>query len=214
MMTRTHLLAVAAFAVAFIVATVTAGVRSVDVPLSALNTSPADIQSSAPDAYGSAAAVVDLGLYAAPRSLDEIIQKADLIAVATVVRVISTHDLAPYDAGPSFRGPRLPVTDYEVRVDDPMRLPRGVTPEVSVVMRVVGRPDGASAPFPMPRVGERNLLFLSANPDQTYGLYFTVASRILIDGPTPSYSDASRRPVPFTSLGTSAFIELVRTSAR
>lgn len=154
---------------------------------------------------------IALGLYAAPRSLQEVIQRADLIGIGTVTRVLATHDLAPYDAGASFQGLRIPVTDYEVQVDDVMRGPSSMA---TITLRVEGRPDGTRAPFPMPRLGERNLLFLSVNADGTYGLFFNFASRMFIDGPRPTYSDASRRPEPFTSLDTGAFVAMIRAAAR
>lgn len=154
---------------------------------------------------------IALGLYAAPRDLDEVVQRADLIAIGTITRVLATHDLAPYNAAASFQGLRIPVTDYEVRLDDLMRGPRSI---VTITLRVEGRPDGTRAPFPMPRPGDRNLLFLSVNADGSYGLFFNVASRMFIDGPRPTYSDAARRPEPFTSLDTSAFVTMVRAAAR
>lgn len=171
---------------------------------------------------GSTDATVEVGsgtaLFPEPADLAELVARADVIVVGTVVRTVFTGELAPYDAGPGYAGRRLPVTDYEIRpdrvlVDDAARAQTRL-----LVLRVFGQPrgDDSKAPFPMPKIGDRDLFFLTANPDpSTYGLYFATSSRIRIDRSVATYSDGARSDIPFApGLRPDEFIARVLSVAR
>lgn len=151
-----------------------------------------------------------------PRDLAELLSKADVVVTGSVERIAFVGDVAPYDAGPSYTGRRIRVSDYEIRPERVLLDDGTVATGRALVVRVLGSPgpDEARMPFLLPKVGERSLFFLKVHPDRaTYGLYFPAASRILLDGAVVTYSDRGRAPVPFAPTASpQQFIELVASN--
>ncbi len=145
-----------------------------------------------------------------PKSMAELVSKADVILIGTVGSVVNEGAFQGYDqtgiAIPSraTSGPDLPITDFQIIIERVLKDDGTIRAGTTPILRILGHPtnraarDGdRSSYFPMSYTGDRHLFFLSKNPDDTYGFYYGPWSRLVIDGQVVTISDGPRTPVQF-----------------
>lgn len=153
-----------------------------------------------------------LSLLPPPQSMEQLVKPANVIVVGTVGQIVRQGTFAGYDPAGVTRNERpgdpvssrLPITDFEIKVERVLLDDGIVQSGKPLILRMIGYPTAAPADaqsqFPMSRPGDRNLFVLSRTPDnQAYGLYYGPWSRLIINGPTVTYSDGPRTPVGFTN---------------
>ena len=135
-----------------------------------------------------------------PRSTtaEELVARADIIAVGTIMSVLGERLMGPYgeDGQPFPEGEDgLPYTDYDVRVEGVLKGDQRVE---ALVLRMFGHlnnPNAIITPnvFTLPNPGDHLLFALGRNPDGTYGS--GPEGLLNIDGEKVSYADG----VPFAA---------------
>jgi hypothetical protein len=167
--------------------------------------------------------------FGAPGDLTELVVSANLILVATVSSAGSPALFDGYDengdiivppptptptgnynnATPSPRPIRsLSYTDFGLSVEETLYDDEVAT---GLTLRWVGHQSDYAAEDPAPKVGDRYLLFLSANPDlDTVAPHFGPYGRILFGSNGITYADVDRTPVPFAEgMSEEQFVEEV-----
>jgi hypothetical protein len=153
-------------------------------------------------------------LVAPPQSLDELVDKATLIFSGEVGPVEQCLSLSGYDwdgsllatpadcSDPQVYG--LPVTDFQLLVEEVLRDDGKIAAGKPIILRVLGFPIeeivqmSQDSEFPFSSTGDRHLFVLSPNPDgESYGLYYGPWSRLNIDGEILRVSNGKREPLQF-----------------
>jgi hypothetical protein len=151
-----------------------------------------------------------------PKSIDDLVQVADVIVVGKVGPIVNQANFSGYGKDDAQRNqrpgdpvsPSLPVTDYQIEVQDVLLDDGLISSGEPLILRAFHQPKNEVEAY----TGDHNLLFLSRNPDNaTYGLYYISKSRIAIDGPVATYSDGTA--IPFADrLSPATFIKNVQDS--
>lgn len=158
---------------------------------------------------------LDIGLaLSTPKSIDDLIQPSDVIVVGKIGPIVNQATFSGYGKDDAQRNqrpgdpvsPGLPVTDYQIEVQDVLLDDGIISSGKPLILRVFHQPKNEMEAY----TGDHNLLFLSRNPDNaTYGLYHISKSRITIDGRTATYSDGTA--IPFADkLTPTAFVKNVQ----
>ena len=109
-----------------------------------------------------------------PTTAEELVARADIIAVGTIMSVLGERLMGPYgeEGQPLPAGEDgLPYTDYDVRVEGVLKGDQRVE---ALVLRMFGHlnnPNAIITPnvFTLPNPGDHLLFALGRNPDGTYG---------------------------------------------
>ncbi len=161
-----------------------------------------------------------------PRSIDELVQKSDIIVIGTVGRIVNEGAIGSYVEADNLRNDRatdpissrIPIVDYEVEVEAVVLDDGILSSGHPLILRMSGRstdPVIPGAEYPPSRVGDRGLFALTANPDGlTYGFHYGPWSRFDISGSVATFTDGRRTPVNFTDkVGTSQFIQALKDAS-
>lgn len=154
----------------------------------------------------SAAAIVP-----APKTIEKLVSKADLVIVGTVGDLIQEGSFMGYDDKGNLlkaKDKNLPPEaegaffDFEIKVEDVILDDGTIKAGKPVILRTYfKRPTAEIDPtleYPGVYPGDHYLFLLTRNPDkQTHTLYYASASRLLIDGPEVMMSDGARTAPPF-----------------
>ncbi len=163
-----------------------------------------------------------------PKSVAELVGKADVIVIGTVGPVVNQGAFEGYDGTgnlipPSTGHPDLPITDFQIIVEKVLKDDGTIRAGNPPILRMLGHPTNKAerdanrtSHYPMSYTGDRHLFFLSKNPDATYGFYYGPWSRLVIDGQVVALSDGPRTPVQFAGrqFAPAEFIASVTQSIR
>ena len=152
-----------------------------------------------------------------PRSVEELVTRADLVFIGTINSVLEVKMMGPYgDDGkpvPASEEGGLPYTDYQVQVDSVLKADGTVQDGGTVVLRMFGHLSNSSAiitpnVFALPNQGDSLLFVLGQNPDGTYGS--GPEGLLNVDGESVAYADG----VPFaTEISPDRFVQQIRAAA-
>lgn len=158
-----------------------------------------------------------------PQSLNDLVNKADLIVVGTVGTVVEEGTFRGYENGRMLRmkptgDPNdhvVKYVDFEIQVEQVLLDDGTIASGKPVILRSSGIRQGAIDPdamYPMPASGDRHLFFLTSTPDHTaYGHYYFSYSRLMINGPTVTLSDGPRTELKLNDVPSVAPGEFIRT---
>ena len=152
----------------------------------------------------------------APRTLNQLVDNADLIVVGKIEQVLQEGKFQGYDEKGQFReaqpyhyseehpvDPNIPFVDYEIVVEKVILDDGTLIAGNSLIGRSLGiqkHKDERNAGNGLPALGDHRLFFLKQNPDGvTYAPYYGMYGRVVIDEPIVTFSDPERTPVIFTN---------------
>jgi len=153
-----------------------------------------------------------------PKSIQDLVNRADAIVIGTVGGPIGEGENQPYSPELAKRDipqPRsFPFIDYEILIDEVL-LDDGLI-ESTPVLRVAARPDtgfNLYGTMRVPSVGGRYLFTLRANSDKrAYGVVYPW-SLISVDGATVALLDRERSAPNFTDkIEVPDFVEAVKAA--
>jgi hypothetical protein len=150
-------------------------------------------------------------LMSAPDTMDKLVEKADIIVIATIGKKVAEPSFVAYnEQGKPMTAEEMNVPknwesrfhDFEVLVEQTIKDDGTLAAQKPLILRTrFARESTKLDPedyYPGVFSGDRYLMFLSHDPDRkTYGFYYAAGSRLLIDGPTITQSDGPRSPLPF-----------------
>ena len=134
-----------------------------------------------------------------PNSVEELVARADVIVLGTIVTVPEEKNIAYGEDGQALlvgEEAGIPVTDFQVQIEGVLKTDGTATDGGTVVLRMFGHLSDQSAVttsvvVTLPQPGDRMLLALGRNPDGTYGS--GPEGLLNVDGDKVVYSDG----VPF-----------------
>lgn len=157
-----------------------------------------------------------------PESVDHLVRSSDLIVVGKVGEVVNTEifygygpeaeELASQDKETSANL-GLPVVDYEIVVEQVIMTNSNTEQNGTILLRIAGAPEPENRDSNFIEVGTRKLLFLTANPDGTYGISsFMHLMSIEAESVTYYFEGEKRTPFGLTGMSASDFINIVEDS--
>lgn len=158
-----------------------------------------------------------------PKGLDDFVVNSDLIVIGEIkeflretyegpyggIRVIDLRDVPSQE---------LPFTYYTLKITEVISNRTSTQLGDSILLRLSGHASESTdeIQFPFPKIGERKLYGLSANPDgQSYGYSFGGWGALNIDDNVITYSDNRKTRVKFAEQGLSdKFLDELRARAK
>jgi len=146
---------------------------------------------------------------AKPVSMDEFVNKRDIIVIGTVGTVIREGIEGPYNPEALGNDPRdvpkpgqEPFTYYKIEIEEVILDDGTIRAGKSLVLRVNGLSNNEATSgnmMPMPQTGDHFLFALGRNPDgASYG-HWGPWGLLNIDGEVVRFSDWERTPINFTA---------------
>lgn len=156
-----------------------------------------------------------------PKTLDELVKVAPLIVIGEIGAVQQYTFTDVYEGAGKMRAgidpasaggldllpllmPNLPVTDFQIEVEEVLRGDGTVVADEPVILRMAGHvtkdlaQETQITDYPFSYTGDRYLFLLSPYPDgQTYGFYYGPWSRLIIDGDILRVSSGKQQPLQF-----------------
>lgn len=155
-----------------------------------------------------------------PDSVDHLVESSDIIVVGKVGEAVNTEifygygseaeDLARQDKETSATL-GLPIVDYEIIVEEVILGSTDLEQNGTILFRIAGAPEPENRDTGFIEIGDRKLLFLTANPDGTYGIS-SFMHLMSIEGESITYFFEGEKRTPLGSKNTRAsrFINLVK----
>lgn len=165
--------------------------------------------------FSQASPAAHASLVAPPQSLGEFLDNATLIFVGEIGPVERCLSLGGYDWDGSLIAATIdcldfqavqgvPVTDFQLLVEDVLRDDGRVAAGEPIILRILQLPIpefvelSRDSEFPWSATGDRHLFVLSPNPDgESYGLYYGPWNRLNIDGDILRVSNGQQEPLQF-----------------
>lgn len=146
------------------------------------------------------------GLWLSPaRTMEELVDEADVIVIGTADCVVGVANQSPYEADKTCRGefdypsphPAQPHVGYLINVEKVILDDGTISGGKPLLMRLGGRwQAGSSNPAfeGMPTPGDRRLFALAKEPNGSIHGMRSLWNQFLVDGENVTYSDVLRTP--------------------
>ena len=132
-----------------------------------------------------------------PKSVAELVLRADAIVIGTIDSVLGEKRIAPYSSSaPLEETDAFPVTDYQLRIEAALKGDEGTDRVQTLVLRQFGHLSaeryrrGFSDTVPLPRPGDHRLFVLGRDSVGTYGAMHIIDT----DGETVAHVDGEPFP--------------------